>query len=81
MPFFDYVCKACETTEEFLLQRSELDKEILCPKCNAVMSRLIGNTDFKMAGAPPKNWQPMSKNQPKSQVRNIHEIRRVEETK
>ncbi len=81
MPFFDLYCKECDLTEEKLLNRSELDNEILCSKCGKPMSRLISNVDFKMKGAPPKDYKPLSKSQPKSQVRNIHEIRRVEETK
>ena len=82
MPFFDYICPICEIVEEKLLSRTELDTvTVTCPKCQNAMRRMISNVDFKMKGAPPKNWQPRTKSEPKSEVRNIHEIRRVEETK
>ena len=81
MPFYDYKCDnpECDNIEEVMLSRDDLDKkEILCGKCASTMKRLISNPDFKMAGAPPKNWQPKSANKPKSEVRNIHGIRRIE---
>jgi putative FmdB family regulatory protein len=81
MPFFDFECSKCGYTEEKLLQRSEIDTSFTCPDCKGILTRLMCCPEFKMAGAPPKNYQPLSKSQPKSQVRNINEIRRVEETK
>lgn len=83
-PFFDYLCtnSECENIEEVLLVRSELDtKEVLCSKCQSVMKRLISSPPFKFAGEPPRDWKPRKTNNPKSEVRNIHEIRRVQETK
>lgn len=80
MPFFDYVCpkKKCQHTEEFLLSRKDLDTEILCPECQTPMRRLMNAPIFQIEGQPPRDWTPLKKNEPRSHVRNIHEIRRVE---
>ena len=79
MPFFDYICGACANELELLISRKDVDAEVLCPRCKFPMHRRMCNPEFKIDGAPPKNWQPLAKNQPKSEVRNIHEIRRVED--
>ena len=71
MPFFDYECE-CGKVEEVMLSRSELDtKEILCPECQKPMQRLVSNPDFKFAGQPPRNYQPLKKNNPKSHIEPI----------
>jgi putative FmdB family regulatory protein len=81
MPFYDFKCIHCDFIEEKMLPRTEIDHEYVCPRCNNKMKRQLCNPEFKMKGAPPRNYQPLSKSQPKSNVRNINEIRRVEETK
>lgn len=82
-PFFNYKCENpnCAKIVELFLQRNELDEEQLCPECCSFMRRLLSSPEFKMVGAPPRNYKPLSRNNPKSEVRNIHEIRRVKETK
>jgi putative FmdB family regulatory protein len=79
---YDFQCKKCEIIEEKLISLSALETtKIMCSTCGEEMVRLIGAAEFKMSGAPPKGWKPKEKNQPKSEVRNIHDIRRVEYTK
>jgi len=76
MPSYTYLCKECGNQIEKILKINEVDSHVVnCPGCRQNMTRLIGCPEFKMAGAPPRGWKPLKKNSPKSEVRNIKEIK------
>lgn len=78
MAFFDYRCE-CGNEEEHVVSRRDLDTtQILCSLCGKTMKRLVSGGSFQISGQPPKAWSPLQKNNPKSEVRNIREVRRLE---
>lgn len=49
MPIWDFRCKDCGNTEEWLTSREEADK-VQCTVCGGETERLVGNTSFRLKG-------------------------------
>ena len=54
MPVHDYKCKCGERLNNYFSFLSEIDQPVLCPKCNAVMEKILAAPNFKIHGGTPK---------------------------
>ena len=50
MPMYEFVCKKCQYSDEFILPVKERNTEKKCPKCNGLMVRQISNPSFNLIG-------------------------------
>lgn len=73
MPFFDYRCQnvECEHVFEVLSAIKDVQQILVCPTCGSSATRLVSAPTFTMAGEPPRDFKPLSKNKPKSHVEPI----------
>lgn len=74
MPIYEFYCESCDTVTEKLLPISQCDFEQKCEKCNNPMKRRISVSDFQFKGAPPRHWKPLTKSNPKSEVRTARDL-------
>lgn len=50
MPIYEFKCKECEKTEEFLLKFSD-PKPTTCSSCGGEVAQLISQTSFALKGS------------------------------
>lgn len=51
MPLFDFICEKCATTEERLVRRDDIDKQICCVCADTmVKSDAVSKMSFQLKG-------------------------------
>ena len=78
-PLYTFDCECGNDTVDILKSIKEIDehKEV-CSKCGKNMRRVMSGCTFKIKGNPPQGYTPLQKSKPQSQVKSVHQIRRVE---